>query len=345
MAAASNNARLHSAYAHPVTRQWQSLPSALTPTNLMYPLFIIDNPNEEQKIDAMPGVSRFGINKALEHLEELLPLGLSSVLLFSVTDLPKDDVGSAAMSEDNPIYNAIRMIKEKYGDKLLVAVDVCLCPYTSHGHCGVFYDTCQGKSCGVLDDNMEINNAKTIELLANLAGKLAEAGADVVAPSDMMDGRVGAIKDKLRQLALDGKVSVLSYSSKFASSFYGPFRQAAHSAPQFGDRKRYQLPIGSRGLAVQAADRDVRQGADMLMVKPGLAYLDLVREIKERHPYHPMFVYQVSGEYAMLLAGSKVGAFDEKAIINEVMTSMRRAGADVIITYFTPKLLQWMKST
>ena len=298
----------------------------------MYPLFIIDNPNEEQKIAAMPGVSRFGINKALEHLEELLPLGLSSVLLFAVTDIPKDDLGSAAMSEDNPVYKAIRMIKDKYNDKLLVAVDVCLCPYTSHGHCGVF------------DDNMEINNVKSIELLADMAGKLAEAGADVVAPSDMMDGRVGAIKDKLRHLGLDGKVSVLSYSSKFASSFYGPFREAAHSAPQFGDRKRYQLPLGSRGLAVQAADRDVSQGADMLMVKPGLAYLDLVREIKNRHPYHPMFVYQVSGEYAMLLHGSKAGAFEEKAIITEVITSMRRAGADVIITYFTPRLLRWMKN-
>ena len=298
----------------------------------MYPLFIIDNPDEEQKIAAMPGVSRFGIHKALQHLDDLVPLGLSSVLLFAVTDIHKDEVGSGAISEANPVYQAIKMIKEKYQDKLLVAVDVCLCPYTSHGHCGVF------------DDNMEINNSKSIELLANMAGKLAEAGADVVAPSDMMDGRVKAIKDKLRDLGLDGKVSVLSYSSKFASSFYGPFREAAHSAPQFGDRKRYQLPLGSRGLAVQAADRDVSEGADMLMVKPGLAYLDLVREIKNRHPYHPMFVYQVSGEYAMLLHGAKAGAFDEKAIVTEVMTSMRRAGADVIITYFTPRLLQWMKN-
>ena len=332
MAAARKDVRLHSAYAHPVSRQWQSLPSSLGPTNLMYPLFIIDNPDEEQKIAAMPGVSRFGIHKALQHLDDLVPLGLSSVLLFAVTDIHKDEVGSGAISEANPVYQAIKMIKEKYQDKLLVAVDVCLCPYTNHGHCGVF------------DDNMEINNSKSIELLASMAGKLAEAGADVVAPSDMMDGRVKAIKDKLRDLGLDGKVSVLSYSSKFASSFYGPFREAAHSAPQFGDRKRYQLPLGSRGLAVQAADRDVSEGADMLMVKPGLAYLDLVREIKNRHPYHPMFVYQVSGEYAMLLHGAKAGAFDEKAIVTEVITSMRRAGADVIITYFTPRLLQWMKN-
>ena len=158
----------------------------------------------------------------------------------------------------------------------------------------------------------------------------------------MMDGRVKAIKLKLKSLGLDGKVSVLSYSSKFASSFYGPFREAAHSAPQFGDRKRYQLPMGSRGLAVRAADRDVTEGADMLMVKPGLSYLDVVREIKNKHPNHPMFVYQVSGEYAMLVHGSSAGSFEKKSIVLEVMSSMRRAGADVIISYFTPELLRWM---
>ena len=173
----------------------------------------------------------------------------------------QDKTGSASVSDANPIYEAVKKIKERFNDKILVAVDVCLCPYTSHGHCGVF------------DDNMEIDNERSIELIANMAGKLAQVGADVVAPSDMMDGRVHSIKIKLRQLGLQGKVSVLSYSSKFASSFYGPFREAAHSAPKFGDRKRYQLPIGSRGLAVQAADRDVAEGADMLMVKPGLAYL------------------------------------------------------------------------
>ena len=150
-----------------------------------------------------------------------------------------------------------------------------------------------------------------------MAAKMAQTGADIVAPSDMMDGRVKAIKTKLKTCGLDGKVSVLSYSSKFASSFYGPFREAAHSAPQFGDRQRYQLPLGSRGLAIRAADRDVDEGADMLMVKPGLSYLDMVREIKNRHPNHPMFVYQVSGEYAMLIHGSNAGSFDKKSIIND----------------------------
>ena len=158
----------------------------------------------------------------------------------------------------------------------------------------------------------------------------------------MMDGRIAAIKNKLRQHNLEGKVSVLSYSSKFASNFYGPFREAAHSAPQFGDRKRYQLPPGSSGLAIRAADRDVAEGADMLMVKPGLAYLDIVREVKNKHPHHPLFIYQVSGEYAMLEHASNTGAFDRKLVIYEVLTSMRRAGGDVIISYFTPLILKWM---
>jgi porphobilinogen synthase len=323
--------RLHSGYAHPVSRMWQSMNTELTPNNLMYPLFIIDNPDEVQPIGAMPGISRMGVNKALEHLDELVLIGLNSVLLFAVSDKPKDEMGSGGLAYDNPVVIAVKKIKERFGDKILIACDICLCPYTTNGHCGVFDMTTN-----------EIDNTKSINLLAEMAGKVAIAGADVVAPSDMMDGRVLAIKSKLRQLGLEGKVSVLSYSSKFASSFYGPFREAAHSAPQFGDRKRYQLPLGSRGLAVRAADRDVQEGADMLMVKPGLAYLDVVREVKDRHPYHPMFVYQVSGEYAMLLHGSDKGAFDKRAIISEVMTSMRRAGADVIISYFTPVLLKWM---
>ena len=161
----------------------------------------------------------------------------------------------------------------------------------------------------------------------------------------MMDGRIKSIKAKLKSLNLDGKVAVLSYSSKFASNFYGPFREAAHSAPQFGDRKRYQLPPGSKGLAIRAADRDVNEGADMLMVKPGLSYLDIIQEVKQKHSNHPMFVYQVSGEYAMLIHGSQAGAFDKKAIIFEVMNSFRRAGADVIISYFTPLLLEWLQKS
>ena len=322
--------RLHSGYAHPVSRIWQSINSTLRPENLMYPLFIIDDPDEEQEIKAMPGVSRLGVNKVMALLEKLVPLGLNSVLLFSVTSLPKDETGSSALSPKNPVYETIRRIKARFGDKLLVAVDICLCPYSTSGHCGVF------------DPNGEINNEKSIEILAEMSAKIALEGADIVAPSDMMDGRVKAIKAKLKKVGLEGKVAVLSYSTKFASSFYGPFREAAHSAPQFGDRKRYQLPAGSQGLGVRASDRDVQEGADMLMVKPGLSYLDMVRQIKDRHPHHPMFVYQVSGEYAMLIHGSDKGAFNKKSIILEVMASFRRAGADVIISYFTPLLLEWL---
>lgn len=194
----------------------------------MYPLFIIDDQDKEEAITAMPGISRFGANKALDHVKKLMPLGLKSVLLFAVTSLPKDEVGSAAVSDSNPVLEVIRRLKKECPD-LLIAVDICLCPFTQSGHCGVFAP------------NGELDNERSIQLLAKMAGKMALEGADIVAPSDMMDGRVAAIKEELRQLGLHGKVSVLSYSSKFASSFYGPFREAAHSAPQFGDRKRFVI--------------------------------------------------------------------------------------------------------
>merc|ERR1712177_5358 len=204
---------------------------------------------------------------------------------------------------------------------------------TSHGHCGVLNDDAEGS----------INNAATLPCLASQALAFARAGADVVAPSDMMDGRVLAIKKILEENGYGNRVAVLSYVVKFSSGFYGPFREAAKSAPAFGDRKKYQLPCGSRGLAQRAAARDVSEGADMLMVKPGLAYLDLVRETKDAFPNHPMFIYQVSGEYAMIHHGSNAGAFSLDTTLLEVATSMRRAGADVIISYFTPKLLNLIK--
>ena len=189
--------RLHSGYAHPVSRLWQSIESTLRPENLMYPLFIIDNPDEEQPIHAMPGISRLGVNKALAHLEKLVPMGLNSVLLFSVSSLPKDEVGSGSIADENPVYEAIRQIKKTFGDKLLVAVDICICPYTSSGHCGVFHS------------NGELDNEKSIQLLAQMAGKAALEGADIVAPSDMMDSRIQAIKGRLKEIGLDGKVAVL----------------------------------------------------------------------------------------------------------------------------------------
>ncbi|KAK8750227.1 hypothetical protein OTU49_015324 [Cherax quadricarinatus] len=244
--------------------------------------------------------------------------------------MPKDERGSSADAANTPVIVAVKLLRQAFPD-LLVACDVCLCAYTTHGH------------CGILKEDGTIDNTLSIKRLAEQATAYAKAGAQIIAPSDMMDGRVGAIKASLHDAGLANRVSVLSYAVKFASSFYGPFRDAAKSAPAFGDRKCYQLPPGSSGLAARAADRDVEEGADMLMVKPGLAYLDVVRQTKDRYPHYPLFIYQVSGEYAMLHHGAKAGAFNLRVTLTEVLTSMRRAGADVIISYFTPAILEWIK--
>ncbi|KAL7033461.1 hypothetical protein ACKWTF_007597 [Chironomus riparius] len=278
----------------------------------------------------MPSVYRFGLNKLIDHLTPLVEIGLKSILMFGVIDiLPKDEIGTNADSNKNPVIRALPILRQKFPD-LLIACDVCLCPYTSHGHCGI-----------IEEDG--INNEKSIERIANIALEYVRHGAHIVAPSDMMDNRIFAIKNKLIQNGMEKRCSVLSYSVKFASGFYGPFRDAAKSTPQQGDRKGYQLPPGSRGLAIRAARRDVDEGADMLMVKPGIAYLDIVRDVKNEFPEYPMFIYQVSGEYAMILHGAKAGAFDIKNILSETLISMRRAGVDCIITYFAPTILEWMK--
>lgn len=323
---------LHSGYSNSLLRQWQSSGTELHTHNFMLPLFIVDDAEAKQDIASLPGVSRWGVNSVITYLRPIVETGLTSVLLFGVpANLPKDDVGSAGESEANPVMEVIKKIKAEFPD-LTVACDVCLCPYTSHGH------------CGVLREDGTINNEASIEKIAEQALAFARAGADIVAPSDMMDGRVLAIKKILNQNDFGSRVSVLSYAVKFSSSFYGPFRDAAKSAPAFGDRKRYQLPMGSRGLAARAAARDVSEGADMVMVKPGMAYLDLVRETKNAHPDIPMFIYQVSGEFAMLYHGAANGAFKLDDILKEVFTGMRRAGSDVIISYFTPKALELIKS-
>jgi len=326
---------LHAGYKNATMRLWQGSGTELHPHNFMLPIFITDeSPDAKQEISALPGVCRWGTDSVLDFLREPVKNGLSSVLLFGVPEkVTKEKDGCAGASDNNPVMEAVRRIKAEYKD-VTVACDVCLCPYTDHGHCGILND----------DDEGSINNAASVEALANQALAFAIAGADIVAPSDMMDGRVLAIKKTLAENGFGNRVSVLSYSVKFSSSFYGPFREAAKSAPAFGDRKKYQLPCGSRGLAVRAAARDVSEGADMIMVKPGLAYLDLVRETKDAFPGHPMFIYQVSGEYAMLYHGSNAGAFSLDTTLLEVLTSMRRAGADVIISYFTPKILQLIKN-
>lgn len=322
---------LHSGYFHPLLRSWQSPNVEITANNLMYPIFLLDDPNAKDEIKSMPGVYRYGINHLKSELQPVVSKGLRSVLLFGVSNkLTKDEKASNADSAQNPVIQAVPLLRQWFPD-LIIACDVCLCPYTTHGH------------CGILNKDGSINNEASIKRIAEIALSYAKCGAHIVAPSDMMDGRIGAIKKNLIAANLSNKVSILSYAVKFSSGFYGPFRDAANSAPQFGDRKCYQLPPGSTGLASRAAARDVEEGADFLMVKPGLPYLDIVKQVKDQHPEYPLFIYQVSGEYAMLLHGANNGAVNLEAVLLELLLSMRRAGADCIITYFTPMILDLLK--
>lgn len=275
----------------------------------------------------MPGVSRYGLNALKKHLEPLVAKGLSSILIFGVVDkIPKDNTGSGADSKENPVVRGLPLIRKWFPD-LLLCCDVCLCPYTDHGHCGVIIGE-------------DIDNEASIQRIAEISLVYAKAGAHIVAPSDMMDNRILVIKNILLENKLEKKVSVLSYSVKFASNFYGPFRSAVGCGTSFGDRKCYQLPIGSKGLAARAAARDVEEGADMLMVKPGLAYLDIVKQTKDQFPDLPLFVYQVSGEYSMIVNSVNCGSLELEPILSEILMSMRRAGADVIISYFVPTILE-----
>ncbi|XP_035207490.1 delta-aminolevulinic acid dehydratase-like [Stegodyphus dumicola] len=322
---------LHSGYFHPVLRQYQEVNTDVQSSHLMYPLFLINKPDDKQEISSMPGVFKFGEKQLINFLKPLVQKGLSSVLLFGVIESSlKDSKASCATTSKNPVLHAVSQLRLNFPN-LLIACDVCLCGYTDHGH------------CGILDAEGHIDNAASIKRIAELALEYAKAGCHVVAPSDMMDGRVKAIKTLLNEAGLGNKVCILSYAAKFASKFYGPFRDAADSAPAYGDRKCYQLPPGSKGLALRAVQRDIEEGADMIMVKPGLAYLDILQEVKKQHPEYPLFVYQVSGEYAMLYHAAKAGVFSLKDAVLESLTSMRRAGAAVVITYYVPQLLmEWL---
>ncbi|XP_028394740.1 delta-aminolevulinic acid dehydratase-like [Dendronephthya gigantea] len=322
--------KLHSGFHHKVLREWQSINTDLSASNLIYPIFITDEQNSLEPIKSLPGQYRIGSEKLQEFLQPLITKGLQSVLIFGVpTKLQKDFEGSSATDPKSPVLIGIQKIRSCFPD-LLVLCDVCLCAYTDHGH------------CGILNNDGTLNSVKSNHRLAEIAIAYAKAGCHVVAPSDMNDGRIGAIKQKLQDSSLDTKVSVMSYSAKFCSKFYGPFRDAAQSAPSYGDRSCYQLPPGSKGLAMRAVERDVSEGADMLMVKPGLPYLDIVRQTKEKFPHLPLAIYQVSGEYAMLYHASQAGAFKLKDSVLETLQCMRRAGADLIITYFVPHLLDWL---
>lgn len=327
---ASPNSILHGAYHHATSRAWQN-ERTLTKDMLMYPMFITDDSEALEPIDSLPGQYRIGINKLHDFVAPLYKKGLKSVILFGVPmkEGVKDPTGSRADDVEGPTILAVKLLRKDFPD-LYVACDVCLCEYTSHGH------------CGVLREDGTLNNDLSIKRLAEVAVNYAKAGAQCVAPSDMMDGRIRAIKEGLMEAGLAHKTNLISYSAKFAGSWYGPFRDAANSAPAFGDRRCYQLPSGARRLARRAIKRDIEEGADGIMVKPGTPYLDIVREAAELAKDYPISVYQVSGEYAMLYHGAKAGVFDLKTIVLETMTGFMRAGATLILTYYTPELLTWL---
>jgi porphobilinogen synthase len=303
----------------------------LDPADFVYPMFIAHGLDRSEPIEQMPGIARLSIEHAVAEAGEAAELGIPAVLLFGLP-ATKDEEGSGAWDEEGIVQLATRAIKQAHPD-LLVITDLCLCEYTSHGHCGVVRAGGDGVSV--------IDNDATLELLARTAVSQAQAGADVIAPSDMMDGRVGFIRQALDE---DGfsDTPILAYSAKFASAFYGPFREAADSAPAFGDRRAYQMDPANGDEAVREARLDADEGADILMVKPALPYLDLIRRIKDETAM-PLAAYNVSGEYAMVKAAAAAGYLDEQATVLEALTSIRRAGADIVITYHAKEAAQWLQ--
>jgi porphobilinogen synthase len=298
----------------------------LSVRQLIHPVFVHGAHGMDHPIGAMPGHSQLSVDRLAASLEEVVGLGIPAVLLFGIPG-HKDDEGSGAWDAMGPVPRATREIKRRYPDMVVIA-DVCLCEYTSHGH------------CGVLGAGDAVHNDRTLPLLARAAVAYADAGVDVVAPSAMMDGQVAAIREAL-DAAGHSDVAILSYSSKFASAFYGPFREAAGSTPSFGDRRAYQMEPANAREAVRESDIDAAEGADMLMVKPAGPYLDIVRAVRERHDL-PLVAYQVSGEYAMLKAAAERGWLDERRAAIESLIAIRRAGADIIITYYAREAARWM---
>jgi porphobilinogen synthase len=299
--------------------------TTLTPADLVYPMFV-QLGEGRTPIEAMPGIERMSISNAVEEAGEVHALRIPAVLLFGIP-AEKDEQGSGAYDDEGVVQLAVRALKEAHPE-LVVITDVCLCAYTSHGHCGV-----------VLEDG-GVDNDLSLELLAKTAISHAHAGADAVAPSDMMDGRVGALRS---QLDAEGhkELPIVAYSAKFASAFYGPFREAADSAPSFGDRRSYQMDPANSDEAVREALLDVEEGADMVMVKPALPYLDVIRRVKDATRV-PVAAYNVSGEYAMVKAAAAAGYLDERATVLESLTAIRRAGADVVITYHAKDVARWL---
>ncbi|HET7485192.1 MAG TPA: porphobilinogen synthase [Solirubrobacterales bacterium] len=298
----------------------------LSPADLIQPLFVVAGENVREDISSMPGIERFSISELVAEATEIATAGIGTVLLFGIPSA-KDETGTGAYDEEGVVQMAVRALKEAHPD-LTVITDVCLCEYTSHGHCGFVRD-------GAVDNDI------TIELLAKTAISHAEAGADAVAPSDMMDGRVGTIRHQLDEEG-HSRVPIVAYSAKYASAFYGPFRDAAESTPEFGDRRGYQMDPANAVEAVREAELDLEEGADMLMVKPATPYLDVVRQVKDATGA-PLVAYHVSGEYSMLKAAAEQGWIDERAAVLETLTSIRRAGADAIVTYYAKEAAAWLR--
>jgi porphobilinogen synthase len=298
----------------------------LSPSDFVYPLFVTHGEDVREEISSMPGQYHLSLDQLAREADELRSLGIPAVLLFGLP-VEKDEVGSEAYDADGIVQRAVRVLKEA-SPELVVITDVCLCEYTSHGH------------CGVVMANGEVDNDETLPLLARTAVSHAEAGADIVAPSDMMDGRVASIRSALDGSGF-GSAPIMSYAAKQASAFYGPFREAAESAPQFGDRRGYQTDAANSREAMREIEADIEEGADIVMVKPALPNLDLIARARERFEL-PLAAYNVSGEYAMVKAASAAGYLDERMVTREVLTAIKRAGADIVITYHAKEAARWL---
>lgn len=293
-------------------------------TDLIYPMFIIDGDTEE--IPSMPGIKRYSLDDLPSALDEVATSGVNAVLFFGIPK-EKDEVGSQAYNDNGIVQRAIRLTKKLYPD-LIVIADICLCEYTSHGHCGVI-------------ENGRVVNDKTLPLLVKASLSCARAGADIVAPSDMMDGRIGEIRNALDDGGFEN-ILIMAYSVKYSSAFYGPFRDAANSAPSFGDRKSYQMDFRNKKEAIIETQLDIDEGADIIMVKPGLPYLDVARTVNDMFSV-PLAIYQVSGEYSMIKAAALNGWIDEQAAVIESLTAMKRAGAKMLITYYALDAAKWLE--
>jgi porphobilinogen synthase len=299
--------------------------TTLSIDDFILPLFVEEGRNIKKEIDAMPGVCRFSPDKLAAEIKEIAGLGIPGVILFGIP-ADKDETGSPALDPDGVVPQAIKTIKDA-APELVVVTDVCLCEYTSHGHCGVIENGC-------------VVNDATLPLLGEMAAVHAAAGADVIAPSDMMDGRIGAIREKLDTSGFQD-IPVMAYAAKYASAFYGPFREAAGSTPQFGDRRSYQMDPANAREALREVAADIAEGADMVMVKPALAYLDIIRRVRETYD-HPLAAYNVSGEYSMVKAAALKGWIDERRVALELLTAIKRAGADLILTYHAKDAAGWL---